>query len=748
MNRAKEECSFGVIMNTNEFRQILTTRARRVFSDDLKLRRHVASILADVAARGDQAVLEASRALDGVSLAKEEIPIEVPLLHVLRELTEAGLVEAIEDAARAIKDYHEMERAHSRGTWLKDDLSGARVGKIILPLERVGIYVPGGRAPYVSTVLMTAIPAKVAGVKEIVMCTPPRAFRGRDDERTFDANDAPVSGALGPAPEILVAAAICGVDHMFRVGGPQAIAAMAYGTETIPRVDKIVGPGNRYVQEAKMSVYGVVDIDMPAGPSEVCILADDTADPSFVSHDLLSQLEHGPDSLAVLLSTSPDLLQRVRERLGGPKTQESISRAGDEEGKRAGSSGPWGVSGIEKVRGSEKGPDTTPCLEGSGEVLLVLIETMDEGVCLVNLLAPEHLEIMARNDSRLVQGIRNAGAIYVGSYTPTPLGDYAAGPSHVLPTQGKAGAFSALGVDTFRKAINVASFKRDTYEKRAVTAMRLAALEGMDAHEAALRVRLERTRFGGPTAPDVATGVISGSEVTADGDLGLDAMDIAQEGASEIRLVGLPGLSASRRFATVHRKTKETDVSVALDLDRKGQCTVNLGNGGAGGFFAHMLDTLGYYWGVSLTIEGTGDPREPLTGGHHLFEDVGIAVGRAFKEALSEGPAVCRFAHEVVPMDDAIAEVTIDISGRTYFSWNVKTPQTTVGGEEVEAIKEFFAAFARSAAITLHVQSTVGDCVHHIIEAVFKSFGRALGQAGRIMPDASCSAHSTKGLID
>lgn len=681
MKRVPEE-PFCRILDGRSFYEFLLQRNRETTAAGPDLDRRISSILKDVTTRGDQALLEATSEYDGVTLTAEEIPVEIPSLGVLRTFLGLEVVEVIERAAVAIRRYHELEKERAPGSWIDVVAPGARAGKIVVPLERVGIYVPGGRAPYISTVLMTAIPAKVAGVREVIACTPPvcrsqekRLESGSGPGRFSRENAKALLSPLGPAPEILAAAAVAGVDRMFRIGGPQAIAAMAYGTETVPKVDKIAGPGNRYVQAAKMAVFGRVDVDMPAGPSEVCIIADDTAFAPFLAFDLLSQIEHGPDSLSVLLTTSQTLLEEVRGIL-------------------------------------MRDTDVT----GSG-IFLVVVDGVDQAVDLANLLAPEHLQVMVEDADRVVRQVRNAGAVYVGPYTPTSLGDYAAGPSHVLPTQGNAKAFGALGVGSFLKTINVACYSEDAYKGLATVAVKIAELEGMKAHTASLKVRLDHEKSGGSAEPNFD---------------------------------GLCGSISARRFAEVVRTTKETRIRIALDLDRPGASSVRLG-GVENGFFGHMLDTLAHYWGVSLEIEGTPDPKEPECGGHHLLEDVGIVLGRSLRKAVGGGRPIERFAYEVVPMDDALAAVAVDISGRPHLSWDIGVPGYMVGGVEVEGIREFFAGFSRGAGVTLHVRSMSGDSSHHIIEAVFKAFGRALSRACRPLEGGrtgGAPVNSTKGVLD
>ncbi|HHY39262.1 MAG TPA: histidinol dehydrogenase [Clostridia bacterium] len=721
MSEPASEERFCRVLEGRGFRELLSRRNREVGEDVGDLERHVNSVLKDVATRGDEAILEATSKYDGVDLDVGEIPVQIPSLDNLRASLGRGVIEAIEHAATIIRRYHILEKEHTPRSWMDAISPGAAAGKIVVPLERVGIYVPGGRAPYVSTVLMTAIPAKVAGVKEIIMCTPPvfknlcpgdtrkpESLEARDEDPGHGVfgseNGKALPSSFGPAPEILAAARVAGVNRVFRVGGPQAIAAMAYGTETIPKVDKIVGPGNRYVQAAKMAVFGLVDVDMPAGPSEVCVIADETASGRVLACDLLSQTEHGPDSLSVLLTTSQTLLEEVRGILAGDSSATG------------------------------------------GDILLVLVDGLDEAIELANLMAPEHLQVMVEDSVYVLRQVRNVGAVYVGPFTPTSLGDYSAGPSHVLPTQGSARAFGALGVGSFLKTINVAWYSRDAYEGSAAVAVRIAEVEGMKAHATSLKVRLDDGGSDTTVLPDFC-GLYGSSGKSPFG-------EPRKQHVGDRRLARIDGPLGARRFAEVVRATGETRIRIALDLDGPVDFRVSLGGVGDG-FFGHMLDTLAYYWGVSLEIEGEPDPREPECGGHHLLEDIGIVLGKSLKKAIEGSGPIERFAHEVVPMDDALVAVALDISGRPHLFWDVAVPGSLVDGVGVEAIREFFAAFSRCAGVTLHVRSLSGDCSHHIIEAVFKAFGRALSRACTrserdLAPGRSVggSVNSTKGVLD
>ncbi|HEV8441606.1 MAG TPA: histidinol dehydrogenase [Methylomirabilota bacterium] len=410
-------------------------------SVDPEISRRVAEILAAVRDKGDAALIELTQRFDGVSLAADELAVRPDeLARAERELPEAT-IRSLRYAADRIERFH---RECAPRSWRMQDGNGSRLGQEVRPLGRVAVYVPGGRAAYPSTVLMTVIPARVAGVKEIVLASPP-------------APDKSLNAA------VLAAARIAGVTEAYRVGGAQAIAALAYGTETIRRVDKIVGPGNVYVALAKSRVFGDVGIDMVAGPSEVVVVADEHADAAFVAADLLAQAEHDPMARSVLLTPSAALVEEVAaetERQLGGLARRDIARS---------------------------------ALEANGA--LVLTRSLEEAVDLANELAPEHLELLVADPDALLARVRNAGAVFLGRFTPEVVGDYVAGPNHVLPTAGTARFASALGTEDFVKRLSVIEYSPEGLRQAAPHVAELARVEGLQAHGAAALVRI--TRMGG-----------------------------------------------------------------------------------------------------------------------------------------------------------------------------------------------------------------------------------------------------------
>ncbi len=397
----------------------------------------VAAILADVQARGDAAVIEYTERFDGVS-ASALAELEIPRTELQAALARIPAVrrEALEAAVARVRDYHERQRAQS---WGYTDADGNELGQQITALDRAGLYVPGGKAAYPSSVIMNAVPAKVAGVPEVIMVVPtPRG----------EKNDL-----------VLAAAAICGVDRVFTIGGAQAVAALAYGTATIPQVDKIVGPGNAYVAAAKRRVFGVVGIDMVAGPSEILVVGDGSTDPDWVAMDLFSQAEHDELAQAILLAPDAKYLDAVAA---------SITRQLKDMPRRA------------VIEAS---------LKGRGALIQVC--DLDEACELANRIAPEHLELSVDNPERLLPKIRHAGAIFLGRYTSEALGDYCAGPNHVLPTSRNARFSSPLGVYDFQKRSSVIRVSQAGAAKLGKIAVELAEGEGLTAHarSAAMRFR-------------------------------------------------------------------------------------------------------------------------------------------------------------------------------------------------------------------------------------------------------------------
>ncbi len=402
---------------------------------DKKVTVTVNEILENVKANGDKAVYDYTVKFDGKAPEKAEITLAE--VEELIKGCDPFFVKALEDAAENIRDFHARQKGQS---WLTTKENGVIMGQRVRGLERVGLYVPGGTAAYPSSVLMNAIPAKIAGVKELIMVTPP----SKDGT---------------PNPDILAAAKIAGVDRIFLMGGAQAVAALAYGTETVPKVDKIVGPGNIYVATAKKLLYGTVDIDMVAGPSEILIVADDSANPKFLAADLMSQAEHDVLASSILITTSEKLAEETKKELA--RQVEYLSRK----------------EIIEKA------------LRDFGAI--IICDSMDKAVDFANRLAPEHLEMCVENPLEYIGRMDNAGSVFLGNYSPEPLGDYFAGPNHVLPTSGTARFFSPLSVDSFVKKSSFIYYTEGALAECKDRVVKLAETEGLTAHANSITVRFE-----------------------------------------------------------------------------------------------------------------------------------------------------------------------------------------------------------------------------------------------------------------
>ena len=403
---------------------------------DADLMSQVQSIIDEVRRRGDAALIDYANRFDGCVMQESELRISEDELDRIAANADASVVEALREAIGHVRRFHQNELQES---WEIETEDGVRLGQRITPIERAGLYVPGGTASYPSSVMMNVVPAQVAGVKRIVVATPPRSLREN--------------------PAVAAALVQLGIKEVYAVGGAQAIAALAYGTETVPRVDKITGPGNRYVATAKKLVFGTVGIDSIAGPSEVVIIADDTARAEFVAADLLAQAEHDDDASAILITTSKQLANEVSVE---------VSRQAGSLPRRA---------TVEKS------------LARYGAALVV--NDFDEACEIVNQLAPEHLEIVTRDDETIAAKILHAGAIFIGSDTPEVVGDYLAGPNHVLPTAGAARFSSALGVYDFVKRTTVLRYSSEALKRSVNKIATLAKAEGLDAHARSAEIRLD-----------------------------------------------------------------------------------------------------------------------------------------------------------------------------------------------------------------------------------------------------------------
>ncbi len=410
---------------------------QKTIANAAEIESRVREIVEEVRQRGDAAVLEYTRRFDRVPAEWDNLRVTAEEIEQARALVDREFLDSLQAAIDNIRSFHEQQKQHS---WMEPDPAGNILGQISRPLERVGIYVPGGTAAYPSSVLMNALPAQVAGVKEIIMVSPPAA-----------------DGSLNPYT--LVAAAACGVTEIYKIGGAQAVAALAFGTQTVPKVDKITGPGNIYVTMAKKLVYGEVDIDMLAGPSEVLVVADATANPRYAAADLLSQAEHDALASALLVTPSTELAQAVKleveRQLAGLSRRAIMEKALTEYGA------------------------------------IIITEDLTEAIEVANRFAPEHLELLVAEPFSWLGQVKNAGAVFVGHYSPEPIGDYFAGPNHILPTGGTARFYSPVTVDTFTKKTSVIAYSEAGFRAAAPKVIKLAAVEGLDAHANSIKIRLE-----------------------------------------------------------------------------------------------------------------------------------------------------------------------------------------------------------------------------------------------------------------
>ena len=424
----------GTSSNLKEVCELLGLRGKMDLGPVIET---VSAVIDDIRENGDAAVSKYTKKFDGCDIDSSNILVTKKEIDRAMAEVEPELLEVIKKAAANIRAFHEKQKEEG---FMMDVAKGSKIGVRVRPLRIAGIYVPGGTAPLPSTVLMDVIPASVAGVGRVVFCTPPRK-----------------DGTI--APVILAAATIAGADEIYKVGGAQAIAAMAYGTETIPRVDKICGPGNIYVNTAKRLVFGQVDIDMFAGPSEILIIADETAVPEFVAADMLSQAEHDKIASAIVLTTSKELADKVYEAVDR-RSEKSLRK-----------------DILEKSLG-------TYCA-------IISCDSLDTAIAFSEELAPEHLELCVKDAEKVVDRIDNAGAVFLGNYTPEPLGDYFAGPNHTLPTSGTARFFSPLNTGDFYKKMSVLNYNEESLRECYKDVARFADSEGLECHASAVRVRFE-----------------------------------------------------------------------------------------------------------------------------------------------------------------------------------------------------------------------------------------------------------------
>lgn len=436
------ECAIEKMLTKASFDEVeLSPKIReankKTFGRDMTAAELVRQIVGDVRREGDAAVIRYTHLIDRVDYKPEDFLVTEAEYEAAEKAADPAVVESLRKAAENVRRYHQEQKPNS---WMTYREKGSILGQSIIPLDRVGIYVPGGTAAYPSSVIMNAVPASVAGVSEIIMMVPPK------------------NGKINPY--VLIAARAAGVKKIYKIGGAQAIAAMAFGTETIPRVDKITGPGNIFVTLAKKEVYGHVDIDMLAGPSEILIVADKTADPVYTAADMLSQAEHDPLASSIVITDDEELAGKVakeaEKQLAALPRREIAQASIDRNG------------------------------------LIVVAEDMMQAMRFANVSAPEHMELLTAQPFQLLPYVRHAGAVFLGAYSPEPLGDYFAGPNHVLPTGGTARYYSVLNVETFMKRTSIISYTQPALSDVSEDIIRLAEMEGLQAHANAIRIRREQ----------------------------------------------------------------------------------------------------------------------------------------------------------------------------------------------------------------------------------------------------------------
>ena len=549
------------------------------------------------------------------------------------------LKSAILEAYANIKKYHENQLLGLSSSKI-ETTKGVTLWSEFKPIDSVGLYIPGGSAPLFSSILMQVIPALIAGCKNIVICTPPNK-----------------QGKINPT--ILWVAKLLNTKNVFKVGGSQAIFAMAYGTKSIPKCLKIFGPGNQFVTEAKVMISNETSIDMPAGPSEVYVVSDDIAKSSLIASDLLSQLEHSPDAKGVFITKNKSLISMVKEEIN---IQKSVLKRQD-------------------------------ILNVSYKNIVLAIAKSDQQIIdFININAPEHLIILDTNFSKIVPYINNAGSVFCGMYSPEAFGDYASGSNHTLPTNGNAKTYSGLAVKDFGKTISFQTATADGFLNLSPSVKILAKAEELDAHINAVIVR-------------------------------------ESFALNEVQL--------KSRKSFIRRSTKETSIYINLNIDGSGNFNIDTGIK----YFDHMLEQFAKHGNFDLSIHSLGDLEIDE---HHTIEDVAISLGDAFKEALYERSDIERYSSsETLVMDETISNVSIDMASRPFLKMKTSKLREYVGDFPTEMFEHFFISFVNTLGFTCHI-NTNGNNSHHIVEATFKSFTRALSKS---LSKNNSGIASTKGIL-
>jgi len=586
---------------------------------------------------GDDGLKEISKILNEKVIKK--LKVTKSEFKSADKLLSDDLKNAILVASSNIRKYHEKQL---EGLSIKniETTKGINLWSEFKPIDVIGLYIPGGTAPLFSSLLMQAIPAIIAGCKNIIICTPPNKDGNID-------------------PTILWVANLLNIKKVFKVGGSQAIFAMAYGTKSIPKCLKIFGPGNQYVTEAKIMVSKDVSIDMPAGPSEVYVVSDDISKIDIIASDLLSQLEHSIDAKAVLISKNNTLIKNISDEINLQSkllTRQDILK------------------------------------QSLNNIYLVNAENDQLIIDFINNNAPEHLILLDDDFSKIIPHINNAGSVFCGKYSPESFGDYASGSNHTLPTAGSAKTYSGLSVKDFGKIITFQTATSEGFINLAQTVKTLADAETLDAHTKAVSVREK---------------------------------------------YALQDISQLSRTSFIKRTTNETDIFINLNIDGSGNYNIDTGLK----YFDHMLEQFAKHGSFDLTINCIGDLEIDE---HHTIEDVAIALGDAFKAALGERNKIERYSSsESLVMDETISKVSIDMSSRNLLKMKTSKLREYVGDFPTEMFEHFFISFVNTLSFTCHIE-TKGSNSHHIVEATFKSFTRALSAA---LQKNNAYVASTKGIL-
>ena len=586
---------------------------------------------------GDNGLREISKILKEKSL--NSFKVTKSEFKKADKLLNDDIKNAILIAYANIKKYHEKQL---EGLSIKDieTTKGVKLWSEFKPIDVIGLYIPGGTAPLFSSFLMQAIPAIIAGCNNIVVCTPPNK-----------------NGNIDPA--ILWVADLLNIKNIFKVGGSQAVFAMAYGTKSIPKCLKIFGPGNQYVTEAKMLVSKDISIDMPAGPSEVYVVSNDENKLDIIASDLLSQLEHSKDAKAVLISQNKSLIKNISNEINIQNN--ALNRQ-------------------EILKSS------------INNIYLVNASSDQQIIDFININAPEHLILLDNDFSKIAPYINNAGSVFCGNYSPESFGDYASGSNHTLPTSGAAKTYSGLSVKDFGKIITFQTATAEGFMNLAPAVKILAEAENLDAHAKAVDIREKYA-----------------------------IQDTYQK----------------PRTSFIKRTTNETSIFINLNIDGTGNYNVDTGLK----YFDHMLEQFAKHGSFDITINSIGDLEIDE---HHTIEDVAIALGDAFKQALGERKNIERYSsNESLVMDETISNVSIDMSSRNLLKMKTSKLREYVGDFPTEMFEHFFISFVNTLSFTCHID-TKGTNSHHIVEATFKSFTRALSTA---LIQNNKNIASTKGML-